>query len=59
MGREGGMTESYAEQRKRKFRSSFHPSEHADVVNRHVMIAFTHMMLMPKRWAMTLPNGRV
>lgn len=46
-GREGGMSESYAEQAKESVPNYL--SNHPNMpmwVNRHVMIAFTHMMLM-------------
>jgi nitroreductase len=45
-GREGGMTESYAEQAKESIPNYL--SNHPNItmwLNRHVMIAFTHMML--------------
>ncbi len=47
MGREGGMTENYAEQAKNTIPNYL--SNHPDLpmwLNRHVMIAFTSMMLM-------------
>lgn len=46
MGREGGMSESYAEQARETVPNylSNHPNI-AMWLNRHVMIAFTHMML--------------
>lgn len=47
LGREGGMPENYAEQA--KFNISNYLSNHPNFpmwLNRHVMIAFTHMMLM-------------
>jgi nitroreductase len=47
MGREGGMTESYAAQAKETIPNYL--SHHPNLpmwLNRHVMIAFTHMMLM-------------
>ncbi len=47
MGREGGMSESYAAQAKETIPNYL--SNHPNIVmwlNRHVMIAFTHMMLM-------------
>jgi nitroreductase len=47
MGREGGMPENYAEQAKARIPSYL--SEHPNMamwLNRQVMIAFTHMMLM-------------
>jgi nitroreductase len=47
LGREGGMSESYAEQAKESIPNylSNHPNI-AMWLNRHVMIAFTHMLLM-------------
>lgn len=47
LGREGGMSESYAAQAKETIPNylSNHPNM-AMWLNRHVMIAFTHMMLM-------------
>ncbi len=47
LGRIGGMSESYAEQAKESIPNylSNHPNM-AMWLNRHVMIAFTHMMLM-------------
>lgn len=47
MGREGGMTENYAEQARVNIPEYLgnHPNLTA-WLNRHVMIAFTHMMLM-------------
>jgi nitroreductase len=47
LGREGGMSESYAAQAKETIPNflSNHPNI-AMWLNRHVMIAFTHMMLM-------------
>ncbi len=47
LGRIGGMSESYAEQAKENIPNylSNHPNV-AMWLNRHVMIAFTHMMLM-------------
>lgn len=47
LGREGGMSESYAEQAKENIPNYL--SNHPNIsmwLNRHVMIAFTHMMLM-------------
>ena len=47
MGREGGMSESYAAQAKETIPNYL--SNHPNMpmwLNRHVMIAFTHMMLM-------------
>ncbi len=47
MGREGGMTENYADQAKNTIPNYL--SNHPDLpmwLNRHVMIAFTSMMLM-------------
>ena len=47
MGRQGGMSESYAEQARQNIPNYL--SNHPNMpmwLNRHVMIAFTHMMLM-------------
>jgi nitroreductase len=49
LGREGGMPESYAAQAKTSvtnFMSGFSTEQMRAWLNKHVMIAFTHMMLM-------------
>ncbi len=49
LGREGGMPESYAAQARTSvsnFLSGFSTEEMRAWLNKHVMIAFTHMMLM-------------
>ena len=49
LGREGGMPESYAAQARTSvsnFLSGFSAEEMRAWLNKHVMIAFTHMMLM-------------
>jgi nitroreductase len=49
LGREGGMPESYAAQAKTSvtnFMSGFTTEQMRAWLNKHVMIAFTHMMLM-------------
>jgi nitroreductase len=49
LGREGGMPESYAAQARTSvtnFLSSFSTEQMHGWLNKHVMIAFTHMMLM-------------
>ncbi|NYF81086.1 nitroreductase family protein [Granulicella arctica] len=48
-GREGGMPESYAEQARSSvpnYLSSFSSEQMHGWLNKHVMLAFTHMMLM-------------